>query len=56
MCKKCEKHSKYWVHIADDWTEEEAIEMLWYIRDHFFPLLQFETDWNKARSEANGKT
>jgi hypothetical protein len=33
MCDKCkpEKHSKYWIHIADDWTEEERKEMEYYL-------------------------
>ena len=33
MCDKCipEKHQKYWLHIADDWTEEDRQEMLVYL-------------------------
>jgi hypothetical protein len=31
MCKKCKKNNKYWLHIADDWTEEERIEMYNYL-------------------------
>lgn len=27
MCDKCQPHSKYWLHIADDWTIEEVLEM-----------------------------
>jgi hypothetical protein len=32
MCKKCRVHKKYWLHIADDWTEEERKEMLEYLK------------------------
>ena len=31
MCKKCRKHSKYWIHIADSWSEKEKAEMLDYL-------------------------
>jgi len=31
MCKKCSKHGRYWIHIADAWTDEEKREMLEYL-------------------------
>jgi len=31
MCEKCRKHAKYWLHIADSWTEEEKEEMRRYL-------------------------
>ena len=31
MCNKCSLHKKYWLHIADSWTEEERKEMLAYL-------------------------
>jgi hypothetical protein len=33
MCKKCGKNSRYWIHIADEWTEEEKTEMLIYLKE-----------------------
>jgi len=35
MCKKCGKYSKYWIHIADDWTQEERIEMVNYLLEEY---------------------
>jgi len=37
MCDKCDKkqHHKRWIHLADDWTEEEKREMFIYLRDHY---------------------
>jgi hypothetical protein len=35
MCDKCQPHSKYWTHLADDWTEEEQIEMFNYLFEHY---------------------
>jgi len=32
MCKKCQLHSKYWLHIADSWTHEERVEMIEYLK------------------------
>lgn len=32
MCKKCKPHVKYWLHIADDWTDKERWEMLRYLQ------------------------
>jgi hypothetical protein len=31
MCDKCKPHSKYWLHIADDWTLDEQLEMHYYL-------------------------
>ena len=33
MCDKCraKEHKKYWIHIADSWTENEKLEMLDYL-------------------------
>ena len=31
MCDRCTKHSKYWIHIADDWTDAEKAEMIEYL-------------------------
>lgn len=33
MCDKCQPHSKYWLHIADDWTIEEQLEMQTYLKE-----------------------
>ncbi len=31
MCDKCKPHSTYWLHIADQWSEEERLEMITYL-------------------------
>jgi len=31
MCNKCTPKAKYWLHIADDWTLEEKLEMVAYL-------------------------
>ena len=33
MCDKCKPHSKYWIHLADAWSERERMEIVDYILD-----------------------
>ena len=32
MCDKCKSHAKHWVHIADQWTIDEMVEMYEHLR------------------------
>ena len=31
MCDKCKRHTRYWIHISDQWNKKEKIEMLNYL-------------------------
>lgn len=34
MCSRCTKHKRYWLHIVDQWTEEEKKEMIDHLQSN----------------------
>ena len=35
MCDKCKPHARYWIHLADKWSQEERVEMYNYLLDNY---------------------
>lgn len=40
MCSKCSAKSKYWIHIADNWSQAEKEEMIQYLESFFVEVLE----------------
>ena len=36
LCDKCSGHRRHWIHIADQWTQKEKLEMLEYLKSLLF--------------------